>query len=94
VTLPALGVAEPSLEPVSPVAAVDAPPTLKGLRVLVVDDDLDARHLFARALEHYDARVKAVASVGAALTMLERRHVLVSGHRHAGGERRPPRDHR
>jgi CheY-like chemotaxis protein len=47
---------------------------------LVVDDDVDARDLFTRALEHYDARVTAVASTGAALTMLERwkPHVLVS----------------
>jgi signal transduction histidine kinase/ActR/RegA family two-component response regulator len=85
VTLPALGEAEASaLEPVRPTAAIsaalDEPPTLKGLRVLVVDDDLDARDLFTRALEQYDARVTAVASAGAALTALERwkPHVLVS----------------
>jgi signal transduction histidine kinase/ActR/RegA family two-component response regulator len=85
VTLPALGAAEASvLEPVPPTAAtsagLDEAPTLKGLRVLVVDDDLDARDLFTRALEHYDASVTAVASTGAALTALERwkPHVLVS----------------
>ena len=85
VTLPALSGAETSvLEPVSPsaatFAALDEPPTLQGLRVLVVDDDLDARDLFTRALEQYDARVTAVASAGAALTALERwkPHVLVS----------------
>ena len=39
---------------------------------MVVDDDLDARNLFTRALEQYDARVTAVASAGAALTALER----------------------
>jgi signal transduction histidine kinase/ActR/RegA family two-component response regulator len=84
VTLPALSGAEVWIEPVSPAAGsarpFDAPPTLKGLRVLVVDDDLDARNLFTRALEHYDARVTAVASAGAALTALQRfkPHVLVS----------------
>jgi signal transduction histidine kinase/ActR/RegA family two-component response regulator len=77
VTLPALGAAEaPVLEPVSPTAGIsavlDEPPTLRGLRVLVVDDDRDARDLFTRALEHYDARVTAVASAAAALTTLER----------------------
>jgi signal transduction histidine kinase/CheY-like chemotaxis protein len=84
VTLPALGGAAASLEPVSPAARpsapLDAPPTLKGLRVLLVDDDLDARDLFTRTLEHYDARVTAVASAEAALTALQRwkPHVLVS----------------
>jgi CheY-like chemotaxis protein len=83
VTLPALSSAEGSLEPVSPAVgsgSLDAPPTLKGLRVLVVDDDLDARDLFTKALEHFDARVKAVATSGAALTALQRwkPHVLVS----------------
>jgi signal transduction histidine kinase len=48
------------------------PPTLAGLRVLVVDDDADARAVFTRALEHCDARVEAVASAEAALTTLER----------------------
>ena len=52
--------------------ALDEPPTLRGLRILVVDDDSDARNLFTRALEQYEARVTAVASAGAALTTLER----------------------
>lgn len=84
-TLPAPGGTEASvLEPGPPTAgtsaALDEPPSLKGLRVLVVDDDLDARDLFTRALEQYDARVTAVASAGAALMALERwkPHVLVS----------------
>ena len=59
---------------------LDEAPTLKGLRVLVVDDDVDARNLFTRVLEHCDARVTAVPSAGAALTALERwkPHVMVS----------------
>jgi signal transduction histidine kinase/CheY-like chemotaxis protein len=86
VTLPALGAANASIvehvcPTTKPSAVSDAPPpTLKGLRILVVDDDLDARDLFTRALEQYDARVTAVASAGAALTALQRwkPHVLVS----------------
>jgi len=85
VTLPALGAADASIvehvcPTTKPSAVPDAPPTLKGLRILVVDDDLDARDLFTRALERYDARVTAVASAGAALTALQRwkPHVLVS----------------
>lgn len=77
VSLPALATTaapvpgrEPPATPSS--AALDALPTLTGLRVLVVDDDADARDLFTRALEHCDARVRAVASAGAALTALER----------------------
>jgi signal transduction histidine kinase len=85
VTLPAVDTAEaPVLESVSPTAGtsaiLDEPPTLKGLRVLVVDDDLHTLDLFTRMLEQYDARVRAVASAGAALTALEswKPHVLVS----------------
>jgi CheY-like chemotaxis protein len=77
VTLPAVIAAEASVpERVTPPdersAVLDDPPPLTGLRVLVVDDDADARDLFTRVLEQCDARVKAVASAGAALAMLER----------------------
>jgi signal transduction histidine kinase/CheY-like chemotaxis protein len=85
VSLPTLDVAEASvLEQGPPTAgsseALDDPPTLKGLRILLVDDDHDARDLFTRALQQYDARVRAVASARAALTALEswKPHVLVS----------------
>jgi signal transduction histidine kinase/CheY-like chemotaxis protein len=75
VSLPALVGAEASVsERVSPTtrspALLDDPPTLTGLRVLVVDDDADARDLFTRVLEECDARVRAVASAGTALTTL------------------------
>ena len=55
-------------------------PALRGLRVLVVDDDADARDLFTRVLEQCDARVAAVATVPAALAALEhwKPDVLVS----------------
>lgn len=85
VSLPALARAEPSvLERVPPTArgsaVLDDPPALTGLRVLVVDDDADARDLFTRVLEQCDARVRAVASAGTALTTLEswKPDVLVS----------------
>jgi len=68
----------PPMGPAPPV--LDDPPTLTGLRVLVVDDDADARDLFTRVLEQCDARVKAVASAGAALAALDywKPDVLVS----------------
>ncbi|MDB4971709.1 MAG: Multi-sensor Hybrid Histidine Kinase [Myxococcaceae bacterium] len=45
---------------------------LRGLRVLVVDDEPDARALVKRVLEDNDASVSAVDSVGAALQLLSR----------------------
>jgi len=85
VTVPAL--TEPEVSVLSGVPAIgpssadlDDPPTLTGLRVLVVDDDADARDLFTRVLEQCDARVRAVASAGMALATLEswKPDVLVS----------------
>jgi signal transduction histidine kinase/CheY-like chemotaxis protein len=85
VTVPAL--TEPEVSVLSGVPALgpssgglDDPPTLTGLRILVVDDDADARDLFTRVLEQCDARVRAVASAGMALATLEswKPDVLVS----------------
>ncbi|HET9489799.1 MAG TPA: hybrid sensor histidine kinase/response regulator [Methylomirabilota bacterium] len=85
ISLPALAGAEARFrEAVPPTSgsseAMDDPPMLKGLRVLVVDDDADARVLFTRALEQCEAQVTAVPSAGAALAALEGRKadVLVS----------------
>jgi len=84
VTVPALVEREPHRERVpamSPASAVlDDPPTLTGVKILVVDDDADARDLFTRVLEQCDARVRAVASAATALATLEswRPDVLVS----------------
>jgi signal transduction histidine kinase/CheY-like chemotaxis protein len=85
ISLPALVGAETRLlEPVPPTTGpsdtIEDLPTLKGLRVVVVDDDADARALFTRALEQYEAHVTTVASAGAALAALEGRKadVLVS----------------
>jgi len=45
--------------------------TLKGLRVLVVDDDADARELLQVALRQYGAEVETAVSVDDALARLE-----------------------
>jgi PAS domain S-box-containing protein len=49
----------------------DAPPPLKGLKILVVDDEADARLLLVEMLEQYGAEVKASSSTAEALEMLE-----------------------
>ena len=53
---------------------------LKGIRVLLVDDDEDMRIAAAAVLEHYGAEVTTVASAAAALASLEcsTPHVLLS----------------
>jgi signal transduction histidine kinase/ActR/RegA family two-component response regulator len=76
VSLPALaGTVAQLVEPEPPAsrssAATEHPPALRGLRVLVVDDDVDARDLVTRVLEQYEARVTAVPSARAALRALE-----------------------
>jgi CheY-like chemotaxis protein/nitrogen-specific signal transduction histidine kinase len=45
---------------------------LKGLRVLVIDDESDARELLTLALTHSGAQVKAAATVREGLDMLEK----------------------
>jgi len=77
VSLPAMAGAEAALlarvPPIAGGAAVlDDPPALTGVRVLVVDDDADARELFTRVLEQCEADVRAVGSADAALTTLAR----------------------
>lgn len=48
----------------------DCLPALEGLRVLVVDDENDARQLITHVLEQCNATVQAVSSAGAALEVL------------------------
>jgi PAS domain S-box-containing protein len=58
----------------------DCPPMLEGLRILVVEDDPDARRFVSRVLEECKAEVTAVGSATEALDTLARvrPHVLVS----------------
>jgi CheY-like chemotaxis protein len=59
---------------------VQDPDQLRDLRVLLVDDERDARELFISILTHYGAEVKACASAAEALQTLDewRPDVLVS----------------
>ena len=59
---------------------LDSLPELDGLRVLVVDDEADARELLTTILRQYKVEVAAVASAGEALEVLQRLkpNVLVS----------------
>jgi signal transduction histidine kinase len=72
------GLAEETKPPAEPVAVADAPrddgepaPRLDGLRVLVVDDEPDARDIMAVTLEASGARVRVAASARAAFAILE-----------------------
>ncbi len=60
--------------------AFQSVPTLEGLRVLVVDDEADARELLIIALEQYGAQVTAALSASEALAVLKqlKPDVLVS----------------
>ena len=84
VTFPLLAVhsdadAEPTFFP-SGSAAFASSPILNGLRVLVIDDEEDARELLTIALTHSGAEVRTAATVRAALEILSqwKPHVLVS----------------
>jgi PAS domain S-box-containing protein len=57
---------------VSKTAPIHSSTTLDGLRVMVVDDEADARDLLAAMLEQYGAEVKMSSSAGEALEVLER----------------------
>ena len=56
--------------------------TLKGIRVLVVDDDADGREMMAAALKDFGARVRAVATSRSALAVLRKQafnpHILLA----------------
>jgi PAS domain S-box-containing protein len=45
----------------------DQPPALNGVRVLIVDDEVDSRELLVAALEQFEAKVFAVGSASEAL---------------------------
>ncbi len=70
--------AEP--EPRKPAPTSEARATLRGARVLIVDDDEDACELLDRALRDFGAQVSTASSAYSALEALQRNrpHVLVS----------------
>jgi len=83
ITLPIIGAdasPSPARDPVAGAIAFTWPPVLRGLRVLVVDDEPDARELIAEVLEHCSAAVSSAASVREALAEVDRLrpHVVLS----------------
>jgi CheY-like chemotaxis protein len=78
-TLPAVPGFERHARPELPVTQ---PVTLKGVSVLIVDDENDGRELLVVMLENYGATVRAVATADAALAILKKSefepNVLVS----------------
>src|SRR6266446_5543848 len=63
-------------EPVAPIAPI----SLRGLRILVVDDDADAREMLGVMLGNYGAEVTVARSVDEALDLISRQapDILVS----------------
>src|SRR4029077_4066013 len=51
----------------------EASTLIKGVRILVVDDEADARELIRRLLEEHEASVTTVSSAREAMEALERR---------------------
>jgi signal transduction histidine kinase/ActR/RegA family two-component response regulator len=49
----------------------DCPPELRGVKVLAIDDEADARHLLTAVLEQCGAEVRTCASCAEALVLLE-----------------------
>jgi PAS domain S-box-containing protein len=70
----------PAVEPLHPQLEVSAEPSLKGIKVLVVDDDEDARDVLRAALNNYGAEVTTADGAPQALDILasEKNDVLVS----------------
>jgi signal transduction histidine kinase/CheY-like chemotaxis protein len=64
--------ARPLPPPVRPVVETAAPPKLDGARVLVVDDEPDAREMMAYALERCGASVTTAQDTAEALEILDR----------------------
>jgi CheY-like chemotaxis protein len=50
---------------------IDCPPSLNGLRILIVDDELDALEYFSAVLRHCGGEVVAVTSAREALAALD-----------------------
>jgi CheY-like chemotaxis protein len=72
VTLPVPAVIPPHIEATSPQLARTEEPSISGLRILVVDDDADARELIALALESRGALIQLASSAAEALDSVKR----------------------
>jgi signal transduction histidine kinase/CheY-like chemotaxis protein len=75
-------------QPTGPASSCEAPPVLKGLCVLAVDDDAESLTLLENVLHEYGATVIAVGSADAALDSIKahRPDVLVSDIGMPGGD--------
>jgi CheY-like chemotaxis protein len=62
--------------PATPEPQFDPATTLTGLRILVVDDEMDARTLTQRVLEESGAQVLTACSTAEALAIVDRNNVL------------------
>jgi PAS domain S-box-containing protein len=81
IELPALsGTVSPDVASTTPQPASPPQPSLHGLKLLVVEDDLDARDLIVQLLEYAGAAVTATASAAEALALIDllQPHVIVS----------------
>jgi len=84
VSLPLMAILETQDTWVDPAAdseeLFDNPPSLKGLRILLVDDEADTRDLITIILEQCEAKVTAIASVREALVVIQQMQpdVLIS----------------
>jgi ATP-binding cassette subfamily B protein len=73
VALPLRAVDVPAIPPSADAAQDSAVPSLEGVRVMVVDDNEDAREMLTEVLEAYGAQVEALASGREALERLRAR---------------------
>lgn len=69
---PSLAPPELPAHPADPGPGVECPPSLEGLRILIVDDEPDARELLTTILEHCGASVTAAPSTAEAMEALRR----------------------
>jgi CheY-like chemotaxis protein len=71
---------QPNLHPAQEPVWLDAAPSLDGVRILVVDDEMDTRDLLKEVLERCGAKVITAASAREGLSTLRREHpdVLVA----------------
>ncbi len=67
----------PESRPVSALEPAIEAPSLHGLRIMIVEDELDTREMIAEGLESYGAYVLLAASGAEALRILSRQHLDV-----------------